>query len=94
MTKKKLTGPAPILGGRAATPLPTPCPFPAGKEGPTDKKGTWRLCVSQMEDRGWIGGGEEAHFTEWEDGTQPLLISLISIWAYQADLGCFRKRTV
>lgn len=56
MTKKKLTGAAPILGGRAATPLPTPCAFPAGKEGPTDKKGTWRLCVSQMEDRGWERG--------------------------------------
>lgn len=93
MTKKKLTGAAPNLGGRAATPLPTPVPFLPRRKVPQIRKGLgdsvchkWKTCEGKG---GW---GEEAHFTECEDGTQPLFISLINIWAYKADLGCLRGK--
>lgn len=48
--QKETNRAAPSLGRNAATLLPTPTAFPVGKEGPTDKKGSWRMCVSRMRD--------------------------------------------
>lgn len=81
MTKKKLTGQLPFLVEMQQPSCQPPVPFLWGRKVPQTKKGLGE-CVCQerpVRIRGW---GKKAHFTEQEDGTQLLLISLINNWEY------------